>query len=182
MIRDHGMLQRILRIATLSILVGTFASCANHHVYRLTDKKYPKTPATQDVKLYANDVTQPYVMLAYINSFEAFNATPDTRRLQLQDLQKRARKLGADAVINVTQLENDIKGFKRDEMTPFPSPEHGEWGETFLRGTAIKYATKEEAKAARKQLYKEGHIPGIGRKEYVPGERPSAMKGIGPQI
>ncbi|MCC6547123.1 hypothetical protein IT570_08130 [Candidatus Sumerlaeota bacterium] len=172
---------KFLRAIMVLAAVAILPSCTNHHVYRLTDQTYPKTPAAQDVKLYANDVTQPYIMLAYINSFEAYNKTPETRREQLQDLQRRARKVGADAVINVTEMENAIIGFKRDEHTPFPSPEQGEWEETFLRGTAIKYSTKEEAKAARQQLYKEGHIPGIGRKMYEPGESRSALRGIGPQ-
>lgn len=131
--------------ALMLLLVLTAAGCAARKVYRLTDKKFASTPASQEIKLYVNEVQRPHVKIAHVESFSERVESADIKRDQLQDLTKRARSLGADAIINIRQMRNNVRGVVVDEAVPFRAYRQGEYELVFLRGTAIKFTGDESA-------------------------------------
>ncbi len=170
------------QFATALLATGALVflgSCGGRHVFPLTSQKFPAATADAEVKLFVNEVERPHIKLAYVRSYTAKNELPETKRAQLLDIQKRARKLGADAIMGVTLMKTEVLGFVEDEKTPFPSLEQGEYSETFLRGTAIKFVTEEEAKKAYKEAFAEGYfrVPENGDNPDEGGK--SSKRGIG---
>jgi hypothetical protein len=134
-------------LVTLLFAATMISACGTPRVNRLTDERFPAVPADQEVKLYVNEVQRPHVKIAQVQSFADPNQDADTKRRQLQELRDTARDLGADAVMSVTQLNQQVRGMVRDERTPFPSLRQGTLDRYFLRGVAIRYV--EEAEAGR---------------------------------
>lgn len=119
------------------------AGCGVQHVYPLTEEKFPRKGRDAEVKLYVNKVSEKHVQIALINSFAAEEDTPEVRRKQLLDIQKKARGIGADAVMSIRRLENKGRGWVPDERIPFSAYEQGKFKQSFLRGTAIVYRDEE---------------------------------------
>jgi len=115
---------------------------------RLTSLRFPPTPVDQQVKLYNSDISETHIKLAQIQSFADSSRDTETKRAQLVDLTKRARRMGADAVVNVRQLENRVRGMVVDEKVPFRSYQQGRYEMYFLRGVAIKYTDAASADAS----------------------------------
>ena len=134
--------------------------CSATNVHMLTEEKYPRKSKDAEVKLYINQVHEKHVAIALVNSFAAGEDTPDIRRKQLADIQKRARKLGADAVMNVRALKNKGRGMVPDDNVPFSAVKPGKYTQYFLRGTAIVYVT-EDAETTPTMILEEPEIPGL---------------------
>jgi hypothetical protein len=139
-----------------ALIVG----CSATNVHRLTEEKYPRKGKDSEVKLYINAVSEKHVPIALVNSFAAGEDTPEIRRLQLQDIQKRSRKLGADAVMNVRSLKNKGRGMVPDDDVPFSAVKPGKYTQYFLRGTAIVYVT-EDAETTPTMILDDPEIPGV---------------------
>ncbi len=135
---------RKILIVTLAILMVSLAACGGRKVHRLTDEKFPATPANEDVKLYINNVQRPHIEVAYVQSFTSSAKSSDTRRAQLKELRDRARRLGAHAVMDVRQLKAKSRGVVPDERAPLPLfSRQGEGTMYMLRGTAVRFVEVE---------------------------------------
>ena len=130
------------------IPVILIAGCTATPMQRLTTLRFQPTPKDQPVKLYNSDVTEPHIKLAQIQSFADSSRDTETKRAQLLDLTERARRIGADAVVNVRQLENRVRGMVVDEKVPFRSYQQGRYEMYFLRGVAIRYTDPASADAS----------------------------------
>jgi len=133
--------QRVFPALLLALAI--LAGCGVSNVHRLTEENYKRKPRGAEIKLYVNRVLEPHVAIAQINSDAAAEDSPEARRDQLGDLQKRARALGADAVMNIRHLENKGRGFVPDARIPFSAFKQGNYKQSFLRGTAIVYVVEE---------------------------------------
>jgi hypothetical protein len=151
-----------------ALLAGGCAATRTHH---LTDSRYRALPDDAPVRLYVNTVAQPHLEIAHINSFPADKDTPEVRRQQLEDLQARARRLGADAVVNIRSLRNKGRGWIPDDQTPFDSYRLGNYEQFFLRGTAIRFEEAPEAAPAAAPAVAPADIP---RERTLDTEDPAA--------
>jgi uncharacterized protein YbjQ (UPF0145 family) len=84
------------------------------------------------------------VKIAYVQSIGAADKETETVRAQLRDLREKAREVGGEAVVNVQQLSDRIRGYVRDERVPFRAYEQGTAQRYFLRGTAIRFVENPE--------------------------------------
>ncbi|CAN5454894.1 hypothetical protein BH09SUM1_BH09SUM1_19180 [soil metagenome] len=139
----------MMRISALLLAVSILCSgCGVKHRYMLTDQKFAPTASNEEIKLFVNEVKRPHIEIAYVQSTPNREKDTMTRRQQLEELQVEARKVGADAVMGVRQLNNQVRGAVIDEAVPFRSYRQGQYKLYFLRGTAIKFVTEAEAAAA----------------------------------
>ncbi len=92
-----------------------------------------------DMPLFTTDLAEQYQEVANLDSFISTDRCADTTRLQLKDLQAKGQHIGADALIRVRLLANDVRGWRENPDTPFWSVMQGESKDYFFRATAIKY-------------------------------------------
>jgi hypothetical protein len=100
------------------------------------------------VRLYVNEVRRPHVKIAIVQSFSDPEPDAARKREMLESLTREARKVGADAVMNIRQLRNDVRGAVVDEAVPFRSYKQGRYDMFFLRGTAIRFVDEMPAETA----------------------------------
>ena len=130
----------------LLLIVALAGGCAVRKVNPIATEKFPARAADAEVKLYTNvDIERPHVKIAYVQSFAETDPDVETKKKQLEDLQKTARRVGGDAVINLRQLHNKVRGLVRDEAVPFPSVKQGSEEQVFYRAIAIRYVDAEQA-------------------------------------
>lgn len=137
---QNGFPGRVFTLAAL-VLAGALGlhGCAGPQVKMLTDNRYEPRPESFEVDLYQGGVQTPHQEIAKLDSLAVDELTTAAREVLVEDLRKRARKLGADAVTDVVLLTGSIRGWVRDPQTPFRSYKQG-WGDRyFLRGTAVRF-------------------------------------------
>lgn len=128
------------QLAVVVLLVALVAvGCAARRRYMLTTERFAPTPASQEVKLYVNEVRRPHIKIAIVQSFADPEPDAERKRKMLEALTSEARRLGADAVMNVRQLKNQVRGAVVDEAVPFQSYKQGRYDMYFMRGTAIRF-------------------------------------------
>lgn len=144
-----GVFGRVMRAVGAVVLAGmVLAGCSAQRVYPLTDRTFPPTPAGQEIKLYTNAIRRPHLKLAYVQSTSDVESSPESRVKQLEQLREQARALGADAVVEVRELKNKVRGAVPDEAVPFRAYRQGRYNLYFLRGTAVRFVEPgEEAEA-----------------------------------
>ena len=142
---ERAAMSRILCFLGVLIVTGFLLACGAKKVHYLSEQRFSPTPESEEIKLFVNDVQRPHVALAVVESFSRRETDTETKRQQLLDLRQRARDLGADAIVNVRFLNNEIRGFVVDEAVPFRSYRQGRYEMYFLRGTAIKYLEVDAA-------------------------------------
>jgi hypothetical protein len=147
---SHGALAMMRRTAAMFLFAALLAAagCASRTVYRLTDEKFRPTPANQEIKLYVTDVAQKYQPIGWVQSRSAPDREPKTKNAQLKYIVSEARKIGADAIVNVRMLRNKVRGAIADEAVPLPAWQQGEYERYFMRGLAIRYVEDGEAEPA----------------------------------
>ncbi|HUT22763.1 MAG TPA: hypothetical protein VM492_00305 [Sumerlaeia bacterium] len=136
------------------LLAVLACACAGPRVRRLTDFEYmPKAPDAA-IDLFIGKLTRPYEPIAIADSeryaLQDYEKKTRTEAAQAQntiqkermlaDLEKRARRLGGDAVQDVRLLRVKIRGVVRDPRVPVP----GAWTQGyayryFLRGEVVRY-------------------------------------------
>ena len=125
-------------LAGLLAAVMVATGCAPR-MKMLTEKRYPERSPLQQIELYQGDVDTPHEDIAIIDSVAVDGLTTDTRKQMVEDLRERARRLGGDAVTNVTLLIVPERGWVVDPQTPFHSWRQG-WRElNILRGRAVRF-------------------------------------------
>jgi len=120
--------------------VAQDSCCGNLPPVRSIDRTcLPAGPPRPDLPLYTTDLAEQYQEIATVDSFRSDEKCDDTTRRQMKDLQAKGQAIGADAMIRVRMLANNIRGWKENNETPFFSVKQGESKDYFFRATAIKY-------------------------------------------
>lgn len=136
------------RLFLLLFLPFLAIGCSNPKYRQLTQERFPAKADATDVRLYVNQVRRPHIKLAHVQSFADVSRDNDVRREQLRDIRETAAKFGADAVMEIRQMNNRVRGFVQDERTPFRSYTQDRYETYFLRGVAIKFVDDERTAAA----------------------------------
>ena len=128
-------------------------------------KKFKNTnPTKEDIKLFVTRVDEPHIDIARIESFAWTEPSAERKRAQLEDLIRRARRIGGEAVVDIREYKNIVQGMIEDEVTPFPSPTQETTERTFYRGVVIRYVdTQEEALQWSSEIYESEEDPLQGR-------------------
>lgn len=164
------------------------AGCAPR-MKTLTDKRYSPRPPSYQIALYQGSLDAPHEKIAYIDSRGTEELTTETRKMLVEDLRARARRLGADAVINVALLIRPERGWVPDPQTPFRSWRQGWRDIHFLRGQAIRFKpllieTGETSPTAQRYDFPQGERSAakgdaISDRESAPANDPS-KRGVPP--
>lgn len=173
----------------LLLIVSLAGGCAVRKVTPITTEKFPARAADAEVKLYPGDIARSNVKIAYVQSFAETDPDIETKKKQLQDLQKSTRRLGGDAVVNLRQFHNKVRGLVRDEAVPFPAVKQGSEDQVFYRGIAVRYVDPEQAELLNQPIPEEPVSPaedGAGIPEVVTQDPSDGLptetlpRGLGP--
>jgi hypothetical protein len=119
--------------------------CAGPRMMRMEGADYKPLDSRAPVDVYVGQLDPPYAEIAVIDS-EAFAFIDDAaKQRQIEELQARARQLGANALQDVRILGKDVRGFTTDEQTPFTSWKQGEYTLYFMRAMAVRVPEREPA-------------------------------------
>lgn len=130
----------LFAVVAASSFGGLCSCCGDLPSVRSIDRTcLPAGPQRFDVPLFNTDLAEMYQEIATVDSFVSTDKCEDTTRHQLIDLQAKGQRIGADAMIRVRVLANDIRGWQENPDTPFWSVKQGESQDYFFRATAIKY-------------------------------------------
>lgn len=142
----HHRFHSILAAIALCALVS---ACAGPRMKRLDTAEYPRRPSIYPIEVYSGQVNQSYRDIAIIESTAYADDTDPNRVAQIEELKKKARRLGADAIQQIRVLTKQVKGFTADERTPFPSVKQGSFPLYFMRAEAIIFESSLPGSVAR---------------------------------
>jgi hypothetical protein len=134
------MLSRRRLVLVLGLLLMVWG-CGRPSMRMLAGVRFPPKDKHADIDLYVGTIQREHVAVAVINSISLPDDDEAARRRQMEDLKKRARRLGADAVHNIRSLKQKGRGYVPDKAVPFWAWRQGEYRAYLLRGTAIRYAS-----------------------------------------
>jgi hypothetical protein len=168
-------LSRLFTALTLLGLLGPALGCSTGPRMKwLTEERYPPRPSIYPIEIFAGQVQRPHREIALIESRAYDIDDVYTREAQLEQLQEKARELGADAVDNLRILAKRVHGYTIDERAPAPAFKQGEYPLFFMRGRAIIYE-------ASLDLIEPGSSPGQVVPEDIPKETPTdTPEGLAP--
>lgn len=127
-------------MAVLMVLV--VASCAGPRTKWLIPEHPAPLPPNAHVDVYVGTIEPPFQSIAIVETDAVAVETDQARDAQLEELRKKARAVGANAIQNVEILKKRIKGMTPDEKVPFKAWKQGRYNLFFMRGTAIKVADR----------------------------------------
>lgn len=135
---------RSLALALTAALAGVAAGgCGGPQTKMLLDQPLPPLKPDAKVDVYVGDVATTHTEVAFIES-NAYAYVDDPIKLkQLDQLRRKAREVGANAVQDVHILTKTVRGYVADEKVPFPSLQQGEYSLYFMRGKAIRIPSAE---------------------------------------
>lgn len=127
-------------MAVLMVLIA--ASCAGPRTkWLITDQPAP-LPPNAHVDVYVGTIEPPFQPIAIIETDAVAVETDQARDAQIEELRRKARRVGANAIQNVEILKKRIKGMTPDEKVPFRAWKQGQYNLFFMRGMAIKVAER----------------------------------------
>jgi hypothetical protein len=130
---------RPLVIAGCAVVILA-VGCAMPRVYRLTDQKRASLPAGASVDLYIGKLKAPNERIAIVDSERYATKDDAAKERMLEELKRRARKVGAEAVQDIRLLAVRKRGMIADDRAPIAGPmRQGYYHLYFLRGQAIHY-------------------------------------------
>lgn len=129
----------LLLVSTSSVKADTVGDYMPPAVRSIDRTCLPAGPIKPAVPMFLGDLNEKYQEIANIDSYVAMDKCEATTKLQLKDLQAKGQAVGADALIRVRILKNDIQGWKENPDTPFFSVHQGGSSDYFYRATAIRY-------------------------------------------
>ena len=130
-----------LGILGLSLVLT--AGCGGPRTHYLSEHKYKALDAQSEIDVYVGTIEPPYEELAIVDS-EAFAYVDDqVKQQQLDQIKRKARRLGGNAVHDVRILTKKVQGYTLDERTPFTS-----WASGTLR--LVFHARHRAARAHRR--------------------------------
>ncbi len=144
---------RFLTRAVVFIFIAAIAvGCNTASIRRLAWEDYAPKPTSDTIELYVGKVSRPYKPIAILQSKSFGDQTVQSKTRMMKDLRRLARKIGADAVIDIHMLPRRFEGMVMDERVPFPAWRPGEYRAYFLRGTAIVYEKNPSEKPRTKKM------------------------------
>lgn len=144
----------------LFLAAALMVGCSNTRYEMITSERFPPKADPTEVRLYVNQVRRPHIKVAYVQSFSDLSRTDEeVRREQLLELRNNAARVGADAVMDIRQMKNQVRGFVQDERTPFRSYTQDRYETYFLRGVAIRFVEDEATAAAFADPARETALP-----------------------
>ncbi|MBN1901237.1 hypothetical protein JW926_07940 [Candidatus Sumerlaeota bacterium] len=129
----------LILILCLVFLLG----CNTPSAQRITEDKFPPKPPDADVEMFVGTISQDHIPIAILNSRRYPDQSEENKVLMLASLKDMARKLGADAVMEIRILPKRFEGMVVDEKPPFPAWKPGNYYGYFMRGKAIVYRDKK---------------------------------------
>jgi hypothetical protein len=128
------------RITILLILTAlVFTGCTTGQIRFTTEERFDPVPEGDDMALFLGEIQRPHRVFAKIDSRVSDKNDEANKKVQIEDIKRLARKIGADAVQNVRLLNKEARGMVPDRRVPFPAWKQGRYELYFLRGDAIKY-------------------------------------------
>ena len=127
-------------MAVLLLAMTLLCGCGRPHVQRIGDAQFPPRPRNAPVEVVENTLNRAYEPVALIDSNQYRADDPTSKTAMTEDLRKRARKVGANAVHKVRILEVSKRGAVHDPLVPIPGAwVQGTYTEHFMRGEAVRY-------------------------------------------
>lgn len=139
-------LGRLMPFALLSIwAMIALAGCSSVRVTPMSQDKFPPPkPKDYEMRLFISKIQTPHREIAWIDSQPLLPDDPEAENRQLLQIQKKACRIGADAVHDMKLLEMRVRGFTVDERVPFRAYKQGRYTLRFWRGTALVYSPPGE--------------------------------------
>jgi len=133
------MVQKFSSFLLILLLLFLLAGCNTGSIHKLTWETFPKKHKKALVEMYVGEISQPHREIAIINSPFYPDQTDQTKVEMLEDLRRLARRVGADAVMDIHMLPKRFEGMVMDDRVPFPAWKQGEYDAFFLRGKAVVF-------------------------------------------
>lgn len=124
----------------LSVMIS---GCNTTSVYRLTSVEYEEKHEEAPIELFVGVLQRPYTPIAVVQSRHYSEQTEQAKAKMVAEIKKSARKIGADAVMDLHLLPKRFEGMVMDERIPFPAWKPGDYYGYFLRGTAVVYEDEQ---------------------------------------
>jgi len=122
------------------------AGCQSSGIHRVDSDRvfHPVVADPSEISVFLNNPSSNYTPVAFVDSFVHVRLTDEIKADQLRDLQVKARDVGADAVIQLEQLEEKREGMVADPTIPFHAWKQGDYELYFLRGLAVRLDQSKE--------------------------------------
>lgn len=134
------MLLRSCSLCSAVILASVMlTACGGPRSKMLDDGKYRARPRNYPIDIYVGKVLESHREIAIIDSTGYPTDNEASREKEIEELKRKARAMGGDAIHDVRLLTKEIKGYTIDERTPFPSWKQGDYPLYFIRGVVITY-------------------------------------------
>lgn len=123
------------------LLLASFAlvACGGPRSKILDEGKYRARPRTYPIDIYVGKVLESHREIAIIDSTGYPTDNEASRKKEIEELKRKARAMGGDAIHDVRLLTKEVKGYTIDERVPFPSWKQGDYPLYFMRGVVITY-------------------------------------------
>jgi len=115
------------------------SSCNTGTVKKLTWESRPPKGSSAGIELFVGQVSRPCEEIAILQSKYYEDQAKENKAKMLADLRNLARRVGADAVMDIRILPKRFQGMVADEKVPFPAWKPGTDYSYFMRGTAIVF-------------------------------------------
>lgn len=148
-------MKNLVKITVFAVLLIVLAGCGGSRYKMLVETELKPKPKDFVPSLFVGKIDKSHKTIAIVQSRSYDNKDETTKAIQLEEMQKLARKLGADAVQNIRLLENKAHGFVVDQQVPFYAWKQGEYSLYFLRGDAIIYDNNSDNNSKDKDAPKE---------------------------
>lgn len=134
------MLLRSPSLTSLLLLASlALTACGGPRSKILDESKYRPRPRTYPIDIYVGKVLESHREIAIIDSTGYPTDNEASRKKEIEELKRKARAMGGDAIHDVRLLTKEIKGYTIDERVPFPSWKQGDYPLYFMRGVVIAY-------------------------------------------
>lgn len=127
------------------------SSCNTGTVKKLTWESRPPREGSAGIELFVGQVSRPCESIAILQSRYYEDQSKENKAKMLADLRNLARRVGADAVMDICILPKRFQGMVADEKVPFPAWKPGSDYSYFMRGTAIVFKEDTSTTPTEKQ-------------------------------
>jgi hypothetical protein len=137
-----------LMLLAVGAMLAAMTGCGGPRMKMISDQHFKRLAADERVDVYVGKIEPPFTEIAIIDS-QAFPYVDDAIKLRMiDDLKRRARRLGANTLDDVRILAKDINGFTVDERVPFTAWKQGAYSLYFMRATALRASRTEPVNLA----------------------------------
>lgn len=171
---------RWLCLALALSLIPAGIGCHRPRIKTLATTRAMPLAADETVEVYVGKVAQPGKRLAIIETGDVGFVDDTVRRRWVEELQAKARRLGANAIEDTRILTKRVSGFVPDPQTPFASVRPGKTEYYFMRATAIRIEDSEPASYAEARPASGWVVEKLPEPPKLPGLRESGEATVAP--